>query len=86
MIRGSLTVDGGSLLFLYMVGVGVACASAMVIHGVSRVSPIAFASSGLTAIAAELGRGDRSDKAKVSDGDTKLGDAHPMLCDVHPKP
>lgn len=57
MIRGSLTADGGSLLFLYMAGMGVASASAMVIHGASRVSPIAFASSGLTEIAAELGEG-----------------------------
>lgn len=52
MIRGSLTADGGSLLFLYMAGMGVASASAMVIHGASRVSPIVFASSGLTEIAA----------------------------------
>lgn len=57
MIRGSLTADGGSLLFLYMAGMGVASASAMVIHGASRVSPIAFASSGLTEIAAELREG-----------------------------
>lgn len=86
MIRGSLTADGGSLLFLYMAGMGVASASAMVIHGASRVSPIAFASSGLTEIAAELGGGVWSDNAKESDGDTKLGDAHSKVCDVHPKP
>ena len=57
MLRGRLTAAGGSLLFLYMAGMGVASASAMVIHGASRVSPIAFASSGLTEIAAELGEG-----------------------------
>ena len=57
MIRGSLTADGGSLLFLYMAGMGVASASAMVIHRASRVSPIALASSGLAEVAAELGEG-----------------------------
>lgn len=55
MIRGSLTADGGSLLFLYMAGMGVASASAMVIHRASKEAPIALASSGLAEVVAGLG-------------------------------